>query len=232
MTTAERWRADGQRVSALRFAADSGWSPLQEGAGYWRYLPGGSDGPVADGAAAGREPQVTFVTGYDYRSWSWRGGAQLDRWLVRPFVGWLTAWSFDRLRLWAERGISPERGLWHGLAELAVRVAAAALAGLMSGAATGQPSVSVLAAVTVLVLSALVPPAPLTPAARRCRRRPRPNARGRAAARPPRLLSALTPPSDRPTPSTSRNQSQNQSRNHFAPTDPGRSLGTISLEQP
>ncbi|MFD8597731.1 hypothetical protein ACFV1L_22275 [Kitasatospora sp. NPDC059646] len=179
-TTAERWRADGQRVSALRFVADSRWSPLQEGSGYWRYLPG--TGP--DGV-----PTVTFVTGYDYRSWPWRGGAQLDRWLVRPFVGWLTAWSFDRLRLWAERGVSPERALWHGLGEIAARAAVAALAACGAVAATGRPATGVLTAGAVLALSALVPPSPLTPAARRCRRRPR-----RRTVRPPRLLAALAAP--------------------------------------
>ncbi|MEV7123186.1 hypothetical protein [Kitasatospora griseola] len=223
VTTAERRRADGQRVSALRFASDSGWSPLQEGAGYWRYLPGRSEDPAADGTSADGAPHVTFVTGYDYRSWRWRGGAQLDHWLVRPFVGWLTAWSFDRLRLWAERGISPERALWHGLAEVAVRVGAAALAGVVDAAVTGQAVAGVLTAGVVLVFSALVPPSPVTPAARRCRRRPRPGARGRAAARAPRLLAALAPPSDRPAPSPSRN--------HLSACRPSGNLGAITLEQ-
>ncbi|MFJ1796429.1 hypothetical protein [Kitasatospora griseola] len=224
VTTAERRRADGQRVSALRFASDSGWSPLQEGAGYWRYLPSSSEDPAADGTSAGGEPHVTFVTGYDYRSWRWRGGAQLDHWLVRPFVGWLTAWSFDRLRLWAERGIPPERALWHGLAEVAVRAGAAALAGAVDAAVTGQAVAGVLTAGVVLVFSALVPPSPVTPAARRCRRRPRPGARGRAAARAPRLLAALAPPSDRPAPSPSRK--------HLSSRRPSGNLGTITLEQP
>lgn len=36
-------------------------------------------------------------------------------------MGWATAWSFDRLRLWLERDISPERARANWLAELAVR---------------------------------------------------------------------------------------------------------------
>ncbi|MFI9788075.1 hypothetical protein ACIHEI_31905 [Kitasatospora sp. NPDC051984] len=227
VTTAERRRPDGQRVSALRFASDSGWSPLREGAGYWRYLPSGAEDPAADGTSADGEPHFAFVTGYDYRSWRWPGGAQLDRWLVRPFVGWLTAWSFDRLRLWVERGISPERALWHGLAEVAVRAGAVALAGVVDAAVTGQAVAGVLTAGVVLVFAALVPPSPLTPAARRCRRRPRPGVRGRAAARAPRLLTALAPPSDRPAPSTS-----STSRKHLSPRRPSRNLGTTTLEQP
>ncbi|KDN83122.1 hypothetical protein KCH_52680 [Kitasatospora cheerisanensis KCTC 2395] len=158
VTTAERWRADGQRVGALRFVADSGWSPLQEGAGYWRYLP---ETVAPDGV-----PTVTFVTGYDYRSWPWPGGAQLDRWLVRPFVGWLTAWSFDRLRLWAERGVSPERALRHCLGEIAARAGVAALAAWGTAAATGRPAAGVLTAGALLALSAVVPrPASLRPRA-------------------------------------------------------------------
>ncbi|MGW4384225.1 hypothetical protein [Kitasatospora sp. NPDC004531] len=216
-TTAERWRADGQRVSALRFAADSGWSPLQEGAGYWRYLP--SRPEDAD--------RVTFITGYDYRTWSWPGGAQLDRHVVRPLVGWLTAWSFDRLRLWAEHGISPERALWHGLAEVAVRAGAAALAGVVDAAVTGRPVAGVLTAGVVLGASVLVPPSRLTPAARRCRRRPRPDARGRAAARPPRLLCTLaapTGPSAVAGPSTVADQSTAVHQRTVPATNPQRAL--------
>lgn len=28
--------------------------------------------------------------------------------MFHPLIGWATAWSFDRLRLWIERGIPPE----------------------------------------------------------------------------------------------------------------------------
>ena len=32
-----------------------------------------------------------------------------DRLMFRPLMGWATAWSFDRLRLWLEEGITPDR---------------------------------------------------------------------------------------------------------------------------
>ncbi|MES2092231.1 MAG: SRPBCC family protein [Actinomycetota bacterium] len=87
----ERSRPDGTRTSALRFTTEDRLSPLREGRGYWRYLPtpGG----------------VVFITGYEY-SPGW--GRMLDRLLLRPLIGWMTAWSFDRLRIWAETGVPPE----------------------------------------------------------------------------------------------------------------------------
>ncbi|MGF0118594.1 SRPBCC family protein [Promicromonospora sp. Marseille-Q5078] len=91
----ESARPDGTRTSALRFATTDRRSPIRAGRGYWRYTPDG------DG--------VRFVTGYDYDP-GW--GRVLDR-VARPVLGWATAWSFDRLRLWAERGEEPERWpLW------------------------------------------------------------------------------------------------------------------------
>lgn len=90
-TIGERDRPDGTRTSALRFDADSRLSPLGEGRGYWRYRVDGDE--------------VVFTTGYDYAP-NWGRAADL---LVRPLIGWATAWSFDRLRIWAETGIPPER---------------------------------------------------------------------------------------------------------------------------
>ena len=91
-TIGERSRADGTRTSALRFDTRDRLSPLGPGRGYWRYRPDGD--------------HVVFSTGYDYEP-AW--GRALDRLLVRPLIGWLTAWSFDRLRIWAETGQPPER---------------------------------------------------------------------------------------------------------------------------
>ncbi|MFM9920538.1 SRPBCC family protein [Lacisediminihabitans sp. H27-G8] len=87
----ERGGPDGTRTSALRFATDDRLSPLAGGRGYWRYRP------TPDG--------VTFITGYDYTP-GW--GSTLDRLVLRPFIGWMTAWSFDRLRIWAETDVPPE----------------------------------------------------------------------------------------------------------------------------
>ncbi|RFA13670.1 hypothetical protein B7R22_13545 [Subtercola boreus] len=92
----ERSRPDGTRTSALRFTTADPLSPLGDGRGYWRYLP--------------TEAGVTFLTGYDYTP-GW--GRLLDALIVRRLVGWATAWSFDRLRIWAETGVEPERWpLW------------------------------------------------------------------------------------------------------------------------
>jgi hypothetical protein len=88
----ERSRPDGTRTSALRFTTTDRLSPLGDGRGYWRYLP----------TATG----VTFITGYDYAP-GW--GRALDALVIRRFIGWMTAWSFDRLRIWAETGVEPER---------------------------------------------------------------------------------------------------------------------------
>jgi hypothetical protein len=94
-TIGERERPDGTRTSALRFEPDDRFSPLGAGRGYWRYRP--------DGDA------VVFSTGYDYDP-GWGRAADL---IVRPLIGWATAWSFDRLRIWAETGVPPERWpLW------------------------------------------------------------------------------------------------------------------------
>jgi hypothetical protein len=87
----ERSRPDGTRTSALRFTTDDWLSPLGQGRGYWRYVP----------SATG----VTFITGYDYAP-GW--GRLLDALILRRFIGWMTAWSFDRLRIWAETGVEPE----------------------------------------------------------------------------------------------------------------------------
>jgi hypothetical protein len=88
----ETHRPDGSRTSALRFDTADRLSPLRAGRGYWRYL---RDGDV-----------TVFITGYDYRP-GW--GRLLDGLLVRPLIGWATAWSFDRLRIWVETGQPPER---------------------------------------------------------------------------------------------------------------------------
>ncbi len=83
-------RPDGSRTSALRFSTTDLLSPIRSGRGYWRYIP------TPDG--------VRFITGYDYES----GWGPLDV-IVRPLLGWATAWSFDRLRIWMEGGPAPER---------------------------------------------------------------------------------------------------------------------------
>jgi hypothetical protein len=91
----ERRRADGTRTSALRFTTGDRLSPLGDGRGYWRYIP------TPDG--------VRFITGYDYQP-GW--GQVADALGIRRLLGWMTAWSFDRLRIWAETGQPPEAWPW------------------------------------------------------------------------------------------------------------------------
>ncbi|MDT0303731.1 hypothetical protein [Streptomonospora wellingtoniae] len=94
-TAAERTRADGTRTSALRFSSDHPLSPVAAGGGHWRYTP--------------RPGGVGFATGYRYRPRWGRVGRAADAWVAGPLMGWATAWSFDRLRLWCEDGTGPER---------------------------------------------------------------------------------------------------------------------------
>ena len=77
-------------------------SLIREGSGYWRYVPTG------DG--------IRFLTWYDYRTRFGPFGRVIDRLIFRPLMGWATAWSFDRLRLWIERGIDPALSMQRSLA--------------------------------------------------------------------------------------------------------------------
>jgi hypothetical protein len=109
-TVGSRDVATGERVSALRFWSDDPKSLIREGAGYWKYIPG--------------ESSIRFLTVYDYRvRYGWLGRL-LDTLIFRPWMAWATAWSFDRLRLWIEKGIDPavslRMSLMHWLARFAV----------------------------------------------------------------------------------------------------------------
>jgi hypothetical protein len=85
---------DGSRTTALRFWCSDRRSLIRSGSGYWRYIP--------------TERGVTFLTRYDYETRFGHAGAFVDRLVFRPLLGWATAWSFDRLRLWLEQGIQPD----------------------------------------------------------------------------------------------------------------------------
>lgn len=92
---ATRQDTTGKRTSSLKFWSDAPISLIRDGAGYWQYEP------TPEG--------VHFLTRYDYHTrFGWLGN-QLDHYFFRPLMAWATAWSFDRLRLWVEKGQSPQR---------------------------------------------------------------------------------------------------------------------------
>ncbi len=81
------------RASSLSFYSDQRISLIREGSGYWKYEPLGDC--------------MTFKTQYDYKTRFGSVGSWFDRLLFRPLFGYATAWSFDTLRLWLEKGIQP-----------------------------------------------------------------------------------------------------------------------------
>jgi len=84
----------GERTSSLKFWSEDPKSLIKTGSGYWKYVP--------------NEKAIRFFTWYDYETRFGICGKVADACLFRPLLGWATAWSFDRLRLWIEKGISPE----------------------------------------------------------------------------------------------------------------------------
>ncbi|SCG48289.1 SRPBCC family protein [Micromonospora coxensis] len=166
----ERSRPDGSRTSALRFGSDDPRSLIAAGSGYWRYVPG----------PAG----VRFLTGYAYTPRWGRPGRLVDL-AFRPLFGWATAWSFDRLRLWLERGVPPERARANAVREVTLR--ALAVVGVAALGAVAGPVTAVVASLAATTGALALPPRPDTPAARRCRRHPP----DRLAARPPSVLERL-----------------------------------------
>ncbi len=93
-TTGQRDDSEGRRTSALKFWSGDRKSLIEMGSGYWKYIP------TSDG--------IRFITWYDYRTRFGALGRLADKLFFQPLLGWATAWSFDRLRLWMEKGILPE----------------------------------------------------------------------------------------------------------------------------
>ena len=86
----ERNTENGERVSALKFWSDEKISLIKTGSGYWKYIP--------------TERGVTFLTWYDYETRWGVAGKVVDKLFFRPLIGWATAWSFDALKNWLEKG--------------------------------------------------------------------------------------------------------------------------------
>jgi DoxX-like family len=112
-TVGQRDLTDGSRSSALKFGSDEPLSIIREGSGYWKYIP------TAEG--------IRFLTWYDYRTRFGPVGALFDRLIFRPLIGWATAWSFDRLRLWLEQHVDPAQAMRQTLVHFIARVALAAV---------------------------------------------------------------------------------------------------------
>ncbi|PFL22093.1 hypothetical protein COJ07_10080 [Bacillus cereus] len=84
----------GERISSLKFWTDNQLSLIQIGRGYWKYTP--------------NEEHIYFETQYDYDTRFGRIGNVIDSYVFRPLLGWATAWSFDALKLWLEKGLHPK----------------------------------------------------------------------------------------------------------------------------
>jgi hypothetical protein len=97
--------SNGSRSSALKFWSEDPKSLIRQGSGYWKYIPLETPGSA-----------TRFLTLYDYDVRFGSVGRVFDRIVFRPLIGWATAWSFDRLRLWIEKGISPAASLRHSIA--------------------------------------------------------------------------------------------------------------------
>jgi DoxX-like family len=109
-STGTREHATGVRTSALLFSSSDRKSLINEGSGYWQYHP--------------TDAGVRFLTWYDYRTRLGPIGRAVDRFLFRPLIGWATAWSFDRLRLWIDHEVPPEisirMAVIHAIARLGI----------------------------------------------------------------------------------------------------------------
>jgi DoxX-like protein len=112
-TVGQRDLTDGSRFSALKFGSAEPVSIIREGSGYWKYIPTGEG--------------IRLLTRYDYRTRFGAAGALFDRLVFRPLLGWATAWSFDRLRLWLEEGVRPEDAARQAVVHALARVALAAI---------------------------------------------------------------------------------------------------------
>jgi uncharacterized membrane protein YphA (DoxX/SURF4 family) len=88
---------DGSRTSALKFWSADPKSLIREGSGYWQYIP--------------TDEGIRFLTWYEYSTRFGFIGRAFDFVVFRPLMGWATAWSFDRLRLWIEKQIDPASAL-------------------------------------------------------------------------------------------------------------------------
>lgn len=93
-SVATKVKSNGESTSVLKFSSDSNISIIKEGSGYWKYKPE-SDG-------------IKFYTGYDYSTRWGAVGNVIDKYIFRKLMIWATAWSFDCLKNWVEKGWHPK----------------------------------------------------------------------------------------------------------------------------
>ncbi len=88
---------NGESTSAFKFSSDNKLSIIKQGSGYWKYVPE-SDG-------------IKFYTSYDYETRWGIFGQVFDKFVFRPLMVWATAWSFDNLKNWIEKGLHPKQAI-------------------------------------------------------------------------------------------------------------------------
>ena len=96
-SVATKTKDNGESTSVLKFSSESKISLIKQGSGYWKYVP------EADG--------IKFFTGYDYETRWGLFGKLIDKFIFRPLMIWATAWSFDCLKNWIEKGLHPKQAL-------------------------------------------------------------------------------------------------------------------------
>lgn len=96
-SVATKTKTNGESTSVLRFSSDSSISLIRQGSGYWKYKPEASG--------------VRFYTGYDYETRWGVFGQIIDKFIIRPLMVWATAWSFDCLKNWIEKGVHPKQAI-------------------------------------------------------------------------------------------------------------------------
>lgn len=154
-----RHRADGQATSVLKFDTADKLSPIGPGAGYWRYIP--------------TEDGLRFITGYNYEPGMALVGKAFDSRIIRPALGWATALSFDRLRLWAESDLEPQSSRNRWFLDAGARLSGVLLAaGLFRQALAKRNAAMAAFGVAAVVISCIAKPHWSVPRAGRCVRNP------------------------------------------------------------
>jgi len=94
-SVATKIKDNGESTSVLKFSSDSKISLIKQGSGYWKYIP--------------QKEGIKFYTGYDYETRWGLFGKVIDKFIFRPLMVWATAWSFDCLKNWIEKGLHPKQ---------------------------------------------------------------------------------------------------------------------------